>query len=267
MLRVFSNIRRNFLDEGSGVRYLRYAAGEILLVVIGILIALQIDSWNDDRLDRIKEREYLVAMLSDLDKDQKALDLAIEGNNVLLDRTAQLLSLLSEKPDDPAGRRMLFIHSVAYTYWYLTVELSELTLSQLEYSGGLSLIRDGMVKDSVLQYWQGMNRCKSQYDGLEKYFHVHEARQKKVFNLALGRQLLILFEEDYFNMLKTPDAFEALVSEGPYLVDDDPKLLAAYYGDVLFYRTALNNVVVFISEQKRLAESLASLIRERYDLQ
>ncbi|MBK7873993.1 MAG: hypothetical protein IPJ74_26755 [Saprospiraceae bacterium] len=52
MLRFFRNIRRRLLDSGSLRKYLVYAVGEIILVVIGILIALQINNWNEGRKDR-----------------------------------------------------------------------------------------------------------------------------------------------------------------------------------------------------------------------
>jgi len=49
MLKFFRTIRRRLLDSGRLRRYLVYALGEIILVVIGILIALQINNWNEDR--------------------------------------------------------------------------------------------------------------------------------------------------------------------------------------------------------------------------
>ncbi len=47
MLQFFRKIRRNLLENGKSLRYLKYAIGEILLVVIGILIALQVDNCHE----------------------------------------------------------------------------------------------------------------------------------------------------------------------------------------------------------------------------
>lgn len=47
MIKFFRNIRQNLLAEGKIGKYLKYASGEIILVVIGILIALQINNWNE----------------------------------------------------------------------------------------------------------------------------------------------------------------------------------------------------------------------------
>ena len=49
MIKFFRNIRRSLLSEGKTSKYLKYAVGEIVLVVIGILIALQINNWNEHR--------------------------------------------------------------------------------------------------------------------------------------------------------------------------------------------------------------------------
>ena len=57
MIKFFKNIRKTNLKEGKTGRYLKYAFGEIILVVIGILIALQINNWNELRKQKIVERQ------------------------------------------------------------------------------------------------------------------------------------------------------------------------------------------------------------------
>ena len=51
---------------GKPMKYMRYAIGEILLVVIGILIALSINNWNENRKDRIKEKSILINIRENL---------------------------------------------------------------------------------------------------------------------------------------------------------------------------------------------------------
>ena len=56
---MISFLRKLRKENGTGIKYFRYAIGEIILVVIGILIALQINNWNEYRKDRIKEQGIL----------------------------------------------------------------------------------------------------------------------------------------------------------------------------------------------------------------
>ena len=57
------------IKENRVSKYLLYAMGEIVLVVIGILIALSINNWNSERINRKQEKEYLSRLVVDLEKD------------------------------------------------------------------------------------------------------------------------------------------------------------------------------------------------------
>jgi hypothetical protein len=59
MINFFRKIRQNLLMENKTGKYFKYAIGEIVLVMIGILLALQVSNWNQDRKDRISERKLL----------------------------------------------------------------------------------------------------------------------------------------------------------------------------------------------------------------
>ena len=58
MIKFFRHIRKSLLMENKTGKYLKYAIGEIILVVIGILIALSINNWNEERKNRILEDDY-----------------------------------------------------------------------------------------------------------------------------------------------------------------------------------------------------------------
>ena len=72
---LFKNIRRRWLDRKSLSKYLSYAVGEIILVVIGILIALQINSCNQEKEHRRVENELLSKIKEDLEKDLMDFDM------------------------------------------------------------------------------------------------------------------------------------------------------------------------------------------------
>ncbi len=78
MLKFFRKIRQNLLKENHFSKYLLYAIGEILLVVIGILIAVQINNWNEARKEKIMERQILEAILDNLVEDKENLNHSIQ---------------------------------------------------------------------------------------------------------------------------------------------------------------------------------------------
>ena len=78
MIPFFRKIRKKMADDNRPLKYMRYAIGEIVLVVIGILIALQINNWNEFKQARVKEQNYLEAIRNDLEKDITQAESIIE---------------------------------------------------------------------------------------------------------------------------------------------------------------------------------------------
>ena len=89
MLTFLRKIRRSLIESGSTQKYLLYAIGEIALVVIGILIALQINNWNEDSKNEKMSAVYIQNLISDVVKDtmrinsylKNSAEMEIERNN------------------------------------------------------------------------------------------------------------------------------------------------------------------------------------------
>ena len=141
------------VDSGSARKYLFYAIGEIALVVIGILIALQINNWNEWRKDRLKERQILIQIKDDLqsnvalyesvlgvldnyDRSSKIVFQSLEEQyayNDTLDRHYFLASL-------HGGRRITRVLRSGYTELINT---------------GIDLIQTDSLKESIFNLFEG----------------------------------------------------------------------------------------------------------------
>ena len=91
MIKFFRKIRQRLLIDSKFSKYLLYAIGEIVLVVIGILIALQINNWNEDRKTRAFEKEMLTDIhkavevnIRQLQRGIKSCENAINSCNIVL---------------------------------------------------------------------------------------------------------------------------------------------------------------------------------------
>ena len=71
MIKFLRHIRQNLIMENKTSKYFKYALGEIILVVIGILIALQINNWNENHKLETKKQDYYRQLLEDLKKDKE----------------------------------------------------------------------------------------------------------------------------------------------------------------------------------------------------
>ncbi|WP_019669897.1 DUF6090 family protein [Eudoraea adriatica] len=79
MIGFFRKIRKKLADDNQFFKYSRYAIGEIVLVVVGILIALQINNWNNDRLKKEQLNTFLVRLTEDLQSDRLNLNRKVTG--------------------------------------------------------------------------------------------------------------------------------------------------------------------------------------------
>ena len=97
MIRLFRKIRLQLLSEDNSKIYILYASGEVLLVVIGILLALQIDNWNDNRKENNQITKYAKSLTQDLEKDIEMLKVIEHTANQIADRIDSLSSYVRNK--------------------------------------------------------------------------------------------------------------------------------------------------------------------------
>ena len=150
MLRFFRTLRRKLLEEDKFRKYLLYAVGEILLVVIGILIALQVNNWNEERKERKIEQHILQQVKEDLSGGLRDLELNVSMIEQSM-HSAQILieHMDSQKPyDDSIGTHIskIFVWSV----WLINAGGYESMKSE-----GINIISDEGLRNDIINLYEG----------------------------------------------------------------------------------------------------------------
>lgn len=99
MIKFFRKIRQRLLNENRFSKYLLYATGEIVLVVIGILIALQINNWNENKKQQKEVQNALMEIKNDLILDQMVLHEALNHKNEEYDKQQRVIDILDHKKE------------------------------------------------------------------------------------------------------------------------------------------------------------------------
>ena len=97
MIKFFRKIRQNMINENKVSKYMLYAIGEIVLVVIGILIALSINNWNEKNKNKKTEYTLYQEIFSDLEKDE----IKLEGLRVFFNNRIEQAGWLLRKVRNP----------------------------------------------------------------------------------------------------------------------------------------------------------------------
>ncbi len=146
MLKLFRKIRQQLLIENKFSKYLIYAVGEIILVVIGILIALQINNWNQDQIDQTNIDASLTQILEDLQQDKKRL----EFFNQLENKHVDYLNHVSDKSYNRVGLDSLLKSLDHYMFFSINTN----GYSGLKDSGKFSGVHNDALKSSLTNYYE-----------------------------------------------------------------------------------------------------------------
>jgi len=151
MLTFLRRIRKSLIDSGSTRKYLLYAIGEIALVVIGILIALQINNWNEFKRERANEKELLQDILSNIERNSVIMHEGLEQLNGFNKSSDIVLNVLSKKLpyNDSLGRHFFAAFRTAGLLFPISMEGYEAMKN-----AGFDIIRSKKVKDRILQLYE-----------------------------------------------------------------------------------------------------------------
>ncbi|MEZ4897304.1 MAG: DUF6090 family protein [Saprospiraceae bacterium] len=163
MIHLLRKIRRQLIDIGRVRKYLFYALGEIILVVIGILIALEVNNRNDAHQTRAKELVYLQKLKADLENSNQKMDQFILKQKQYVTAAQEIIDHIEGKP---ILDWQVFNEQCISIYDWRRFYLDNYTFQDLIYSGNLNLISNDTIKTLLLQ----LDGLYQQYKAKEEHF-------------------------------------------------------------------------------------------------
>ncbi len=226
MIKFFRKIRQNLLSEGKTGKYLKYAIGEILLVVFGILIALQVNNLNEQHKSDIKENQYLKSMKSELLTNLTLVKKEVEGLDRSINGQRKLISLINTEKDTVDEIEISKILAVSFSSVF-ELNYQDGTFKELLYSGGLIAIKSDSIRREVTS-WEGrMVDIRKQEKG------VYEAREKITdFMIDNGVFKIMLDDVDASNQFQ--------IKKSTRRADNKSLLKSQKFENLLSYHIALN---------------------------
>ena len=178
MIKFFRHIRKSLLMENKTSKYFKYAIGEIILVVIGILIALQINNWNENRKNTIREIQFLKNFKADLLTNKLELERVIKKT----ERTIIYAdSILQHKKGALESLSLFsFTNCIMNASGFTVYKSQEGTIQDILGSGNLDVISNDSIRFAIgswtanlknIREWESLD--KNTYSNYSNYLHRH----------------------------------------------------------------------------------------------
>lgn len=183
MITLFRHIRQKLIDSGSVTKYLIYAVGEILLVMIGILLALQVNNWNEERLRLADEREVLQNVKTDF---QDAIKELTYLNQLRASMNGAIDDFVREGSFPDQRYREEQLDSLFAILMYApTFNNQSGSLDVLLNSGRINLVRDDSLRAMLLN-WPGLVQDMVEGENDQKEFQYRHYAPKIMEYLSLN---------------------------------------------------------------------------------
>jgi len=193
MIPFFRKIRKKMTDDDKPLKYFRYAIGEIILVVIGILIALQVNNWNESRIEEKRVKEYAKSLIEDFENDIKMLKVSLSQAKQSYEAIDSLKQYTSVTKVTELSNSDLFILSTDMLY--RPFKWNRSTFEELKSSGSLRYIDNDSLSKKLVTY-------ESFSKHLDEDFSFDKANYEKAFVLI---SKIINLNSPYFKKMNLDD--------------------------------------------------------------
>ena len=162
MIKFFRKIRYDLMNQNKTTKYFKYAIGEIILVVIGILIALQVNNWNETRIEQNRIKQYAKSLIQDLKNDIDMLEVSkfqARKKSWFIDSLRQYINLT---PYSDLSNTDLYV--IAHDIMYRPYKWNRSTFNELKNSAALRYIDNDSLQKKLVAYESFSNHLDEDFE-------------------------------------------------------------------------------------------------------
>lgn len=167
MIKFFRKIRYDLMEKNKTGKYLKYAIGEIILVVIGILIALSINNWNQERIVTKENQVILQNLNKEFSENLIQLDSSISNFDNVIDGLDKLLTVM--RTQDSNFSDIEFDRLLHKTFVTPNWTPSSFVMVELKNSGALSQLNNNKLKTLLFKWEREFDKMKRTNEGFTQY--------------------------------------------------------------------------------------------------
>lgn len=171
MLRFFRQLRQGSISDNKFRKYFLYVIGEIIIVIVGILIALQVDNWNTQRQDRAEAQVFMRRLKNEFQDNRNQLLQKIEMRKRALESARELVRIVDDPTENASRSQVDSLLAIALPVY--TFDPSQGVLNQLTSTDKLTLLRSEALNDKLSAWASMIEDFKEDENMYNSYNHNH----------------------------------------------------------------------------------------------
>ncbi|RIA09182.1 hypothetical protein OE09_1011 [Flavobacteriaceae bacterium MAR_2010_72] len=225
MIKFFRQIRYSLMEQNKTSKYLKYAIGEIVLVMIGILLALQVNNWNENRKNKLTESKYYCKLLDDFELDRQNIAVLYKESEYKIETSKSLLLELNTKNKDKSYLLNNYLQGLRTNAFVP----SKVTITDLISSGKLNLLANDSIKNNLIRY----------YGELDKFLYQLEINRSKSLERVFLYDDYLQFGNQYYDYVSKSLGNEILktLPVNDWHLDSESKYYKQFQNDLVFFVT------------------------------
>jgi hypothetical protein len=233
MIKFFRKIRQNLLSEGKTGKYLKYALGEIVLVVIGILIALSINNWNQNRVNNKKETLLLLELHDEFLKNQQQFESVILVHKDALKSTNYMVNQFPINPKE-VNLDTLFFYTRGWGNRH-TFNPSQGVIKSLVNSSSFDIISNSELRNLLIS-WEDVLADYQEEENIASLTMRNHIGPKLLDKIPLGNFKDERFDTSYLTSIQ----FENMFKERRGNLED---IIENEEGEIFLIRETISKII------------------------
>ncbi|MBK7377503.1 MAG: hypothetical protein IPJ03_00590 [Ignavibacteriales bacterium] len=248
MIHFLRRKRKQLSDDNKVLKYLKYAFGEIILVVLGILIALQINNWNQRRLEHAIEQSYLIRLKNELTKDAAYLNYSFDQTEKEINKVTLGLQTAYEIENNKEDiNKLLGLHS----FYAEALTINKATYDDLVSTQNLNIIRNDSLRFLIVDYYRNAEQAARAIDHFNQlawdmqieYMSAIPVGKYYSWNIDMFADEKLNYKED-FSFINKPTSYEyKLMETFQILFLNKHGNLLHFYKDLKIQATEINDLI------------------------
>ena len=227
---------------------------EFLMLFLAVFCGFLAEYQLEHTIENDREKKYIVSMIADIREDSAKINSSLLYCRKQLVGFDSLLQNIYHRPYTDSSLKVMYLIQLKYTHNRYAVKFTKRTITQLQNSGGLRLIRSKLVSDSIIIYNEDCEQAESQADYFEK------VRMGKVSDYSLK-----LFDNQYILNHKGQIVNNFLGNKSEItLLDNNDKLIREYANAITYARGSLRSYILMLTEIQAKIPSKLKFLENNY---